>query len=82
MVIYNESKTSASSPVCSVYTQTHPIPEDYDGEINYSDRGNLSKENREFHHFPENRGLSGGGGIQLKNLKYKPLLPHFVGCDK
>lgn len=66
MVIYNESETSAWIPVCSLYTQTRPIPEEYDGEINYGDHGNLSKENREFHHFSGNRGMSGGGGYNSK----------------
>lgn len=39
----NETKKSALRPVNSVHSQTRTLPEDYDTDNNYHDRGNLSK---------------------------------------
>lgn len=39
----NETKKSALCLVDSVHSQTQTIPEDYDTDINYHDRENLSK---------------------------------------
>lgn len=41
MVHCNESETSASNSVHAVHIQTRFIPED--GDINYDDRGDVSK---------------------------------------
>lgn len=43
MLLCNETEKSASSPVISVQSQTRTIPEDYDRDINYDHRENLSK---------------------------------------
>lgn len=43
IVLCNGTETSVSSLVHSVHIQTQSIPENYDSNINYDDRGSLSK---------------------------------------
>lgn len=43
MVLFNETETSALNPLHSVHIQTRFNPVDHDSDVNYDNRGNLTK---------------------------------------